>query len=212
MTSYQELKLNSRNKYDDKLPQSSSRMLLQNLAEDTRKEEEKKQKAKNKEKDVFIIEKEFLALDECTSMNLVPVSINQKCYICKYCTASRHNYICKFCYDKCHQKCRDAAKVEPKEEEFRGEREFACFCGYKLKHQPEESLKRELKMCDLLVLDKSLEIGLFYCQDHQLPICCVCSVECHKNCRIRKEKDNNPNEEHQCSCMNEKHTTYNELA
>ena len=39
----------------------------------------------------------------------------------------------------------------------KGEKEFACYCGNKLKHKPEESQKRELKICDLLVLDKSLK-------------------------------------------------------
>ena len=216
MSSTQELKLMSRNKFDDRMPQSSSRMLLSNDGKETNKKEEKKKKTRDKnikeENNIFIIEEDYLALDECTAMYLGPVSINQKCFICRYCSARRHNYICKFCYDNCHKKCRDIAKVEPYLEECKGEKEFACFCGNKLKHRPGEAHKSEIKKCDLIILDKSLEVGLFYCEDHQLSICCVCSVECHKKCKIRKEKCNKSEEEYQCSCMNERHTTYNELA
>ena len=37
-------------------------------------------------------------------------------------------------------------------------------------------------------------------------------VECHKNCNVRKYKDNYSQNEHQCLYINENHTTYNELA
>ena len=40
----------------------------------------------------------------------------------------------------------------------------------------------------------------------------MCSVECHKKCNVRKYKDDNSQNEHQCLCINENHTTYNELA
>ena len=201
---------------DDKERQSSSRMLSSKGLDDIQKGNDKKLTNKNKiidkEDTKFIIEEEYLTLDECTAMTLGPVCINQQCYICQYCNPKKESYICKFCYNKCHQKCRNIAKVEPKQEEYKGEKEFACYCGNKLKHKPEESHKRELKTCDLLVLDSTLEIGLFFCENHQLSICCVCSVECHKKCKIRKSKDNNQQEEHVCQCINENHTTYNELA
>ena len=201
---------------DDKEPPSSSRMLSSKELDESQKNDEKKLTIKNKinkeEEPKFIIEEDYLTLDECTAMTLGPVTINQKCYICQYCNPKKEYYICKFCYNKCHQKCRNIVKAEPKQEEYKGEKEFACYCGNKLKHKPEESQKRELKICDLLVLDKSLEVGLFFCENHQLSICCVCSVECHKKCKIRKTKNNNPQEDHQCLCINENHTTYNELA
>ena len=213
MTSNQDLISNGNFNIEAK---STSRMLLPRKDEDTQREDEDKKEIKIKEtsgdNNIFIIEEDYLKIEECTALTLGPVSINQKAFVCLYCSAKKDNYICKFCYYNCHQKCRDIAKAQQKQEEFKGEKEFACYCGNKLKHKMEELHKRELKSCDLLVLDKSLEIGLFYCENHQLSICCVCSVECHKKCKIRKYKDNNEQVEHQCLCRNENHTSYNELA
>ena len=200
---------------DDKERQSSSRMLSSKGLDDIQKGNDKKLTNKNKiidkEDTKFIIEEEYLTLDECTAMTLGPVSINQQCYICQYCNPKKESYICKFCYNKCHQKCRNIAKVEPKQEEYKGEKEFACYCGNKLKHKPEESHKRELKTCDLLVLDSTLEIGLFFCENHQINICCVCSVECHKKCKIKKYRANE-DDKRDCLCDGENHTNYNEIA
>ena len=200
------------NNDDDKDPASSSRMISSKDTESQKKNEDKKLKKNNEENDKFIIEEEYLPLDQCTAMTLGPIKLFQKCYICPFCNPKKDHYICKFCYNKCHQKCRDIGKAEPKQEDFKGEKEFACFCANKLKHKPEEPQKREQKICDLIVLDKSLEVGLFYCETHRLSICCVCSIECHKRCNVRKYKDGNPQEDHYCLCMNENHTTYNEIA
>ena len=158
-----ELITTENNNDEEKEPESSSRMIsTRELAEYQKNAEDKKQKKneKNEEEDKFIIEEEYLTLDECTAMTLGPETI--------------------------FQKCRSIAKTDPKLEEFKWEKEFACFCGNKLKHRPELPQKREQKICDLIVLDQSLEVGLFFCETHQLSICCVCSVECHKRCQIRK--------------------------
>ena len=211
-----ELITTENNNDEEKEPESSSRMISsKELDESKKKAEDKKQKKniKNEEEyNKFIIEEEYLTLEECTAMTLGPEKIFQKCFVCPFCNRKKDHYLCKFCYYKCHQKCRTISKADPKQEDFKGEKEFACFCGNKLKHRPELPQKREQKICDLIVLDQSLEIGLFFCETHQLSICCVCSVECHRRCQVRKYKENNAKGEHQCLCMNENHTTYNEIA
>ena len=151
--------------------------------------------------------------NECTAKNLGPEHIFQKCYVCSICTPKKNYYICKYCYYHCHKKCRNIAKREPREEEFKGEKDIACYCGNKLKHEPEEPQITEQKACDLIALDISLEAGSYYCKTHQLSICCVCYVECHgEHCDVIKYKSTNLNRPQQCMCKNENHTTYNEIA
>ena len=178
---------------------------------DNEDKEKKEIKTKEPEDYKFIIEEEYLTLDECTAMTLGPETIYQKCFICPFCSSKKFHYICKFCYYKCHQKCRSISKTEQKQEDYKGEKDFVCYCGYKLKHKPELPQKQELKLCDLIILDISLNVGQFFCETHQLSICCVCSVECHKRCNVRKYKDNNTKNYNHCMCINEKHTSYNEI-
>ena len=210
-----ELITTEHNNEEEKEPESSSRMISSKENDDSQKnidKKEKKEKKAKKEEEKFIIEEEYLSLDECTAMNLGPEKINQKCFVCQFCNPKKEHYICKFCYYKCHEKCRKISQMDPKQEDYKGEKEFACHCGNKLKHKPEMPQKKELKICDLIALDNNLEVGLFFCETHKLSICCVCSVECHKKCNVRKYKDNNSQNDHQCLCINENHTTYNELA
>ena len=217
--SNQQLTTNEQKVDDYREPESSSRMLnskelnesSQNKGIKIAEEEENKDNNNNNNINKFNIE-DYLPLDECTAMNLGPERIYQKCFICRICSPKNDHYICKFCYFKCHQKCRNILKIEQKQEDFKGDKNFACYCGNKLKHKPEDPQKQELKTCDLIVLDRSLEVGLFFCETHKLSICCVCSVECHKKCKVRKYKENNPQNESQCLCKNENHTTYNEIA
>ena len=89
--------------------------------------------------------------------------------------------------------------------------EFSCYCGIRLKHRPDKPAKKELIACTMIQLDEALGVDVFYCENHQKTICCVCSVYCHKGCQItkRKEKDD---EIVNCMCEGEKHTSYNEIA
>ena len=132
MTSNQDLISNGNFNIEAK---STSRMLLPRKDEDTQREDEDKKEIKIKEtsgdNNIFIIEEDYLKIEECTALTLGPVSINQKAFVCLYCSAKKDNYICKFCYYNCHQKCRDIAKAQQKQEEFKGEKEFACYCGNK---------------------------------------------------------------------------------
>ena len=55
---------------------------------------------------------------------------------------------------------------------------------------------------------------MFFCENHQISICCVCSVECHKKCKIKKYSANNNIDQNkrECLCDGENHTNYNEIA
>ena len=97
----------------------------------------------NKIENSFIIEDEYLDLDECTAIDLGPEHIYQKCYICPICSPKKNYYICKFCYNVCHEKCRNISQTEKKLDDYKGLKDFACHCGNKLKHKPEEPQKRE---------------------------------------------------------------------
>ena len=199
-------------------PESSSRerIIEQELNKDKTKEKEKDKNniENNKEQlDKFIIESSYLKLQECTAMTLGQIKIYQKCFICPICDPKKSNYICKFCYNKCHQKCRDFTKIPKKEEDYKGKKNFACYCGFNLKHEINEIKKIEKRICDLIVLDESLKVGMFYCENHQINICCVCSIECHKKCTIKKYSANNSDKnKRECLCDGENHTTYNEIA
>ena len=203
----------------DNIPESSSREIIKNpehnqeiKSDNKDKEKEKEKASENKEK--FIIESNYLKLVECTAMVLGTEKIYQNCFVCPICNPKKNNFLCKFCYNKCHQKCRDITKIKKKEEDYKGKKNFACYCGIKLKHEILEIKKKEKRNCDLIVLDQSLKVGTFFCETHQISICCVCSVECHKKCIIKKHKQKigNNNNNRECECDGENHTTYNEIA
>ena len=114
---------------DDKEPESSSRMISSPKdIDESQKINEAKREKKLHKKDLedykFVIEDEYLSLDECTAMTLGPEAIYQKCFICPFCNPKKDHYFCKFCFYKCHQKCRTIAQAEPKQEDFKGEKHF----------------------------------------------------------------------------------------
>ena len=157
------------NNLNNQEPESSSRERLKE--EEPNKETNKEltnEKIKDKEKDIkekekFVIESSYLKLEECTAMTLGNEKIYQKCFICPICNPKKNLYICKFCYNKCHQKCRDISGIQKKEEDYRGKKNFACYCGLKLKHEIKDVKKKEKKICDLIILDQSLKVGMFFC-------------------------------------------------
>ena len=134
------------NNEEEKEPESSSRMISSRELADSQNNQENKKDKKNKklikEESKFIIEEEYLPLDECTALTLGPEKIIQKCFACQLCDNKKDHFICKFCYYKCHEKCRKISKVDPKQEDFKGEKEFACYCGNKLKHKIEMPQKK----------------------------------------------------------------------
>ena len=87
-----ELITTENNNDEEKEPESSSRMISsRELAESQKNAEDKKQKKneKNEEENKFIIEEEYLKLDECTAITLGPEKIFQKCFVCPFCNRKK---------------------------------------------------------------------------------------------------------------------------
>ena len=166
-------------------------------------------------KDTFDIDEDFLNKDGCTAITLGLEPMPQRCYVCSICDVKKEHYICNYCYLKCHEKCRLLeGKESPKSKEennYMGDKEFACYCGNILKHKVLKIPKISLIPCSMIQLDETLGINVFYCATHQKTLCCICSVECHKKCKIIKYNEK-ANEIINCQCNSEKHTIYNEVA
>ncbi len=166
-------------------------------------------------KDTFDIDEDFLNKDGCTAVTLGLEPMLQRCYVCTICDIKKEHFMCNYCYLRCHEKCRTLeGKDSPKsleENNFMGEKEFACYCGNILKHKIMKIPKVLLMPCSMIQLDEALDVGLFYCNTHKKIICCVCSVECHKKCKVVKYKEND-GDIALCQCQTEKHSVYNEVA
>ena len=141
---------------------------------------------------------EYFQKESCTLFFIGAISVFQKCYTCPICNPQEDKYICEFCYFNCHQICRelkkqkldivDKEKTCIEEKDYKGLKEFFCFCGREYKHKPPNSFINEYGPCDLIKLDKALKLDNFYCEDHKILICCVCSTKCHNKCKITKTK------------------------
>ena len=83
-------------------------------------------------KDTFDIDEDFLNKDGCTAITLGLEPMPQRCYVCSICDVKKEHYICNYCYLKCHEKCRLLeGKESPKSKEennYMGDKEFACYC------------------------------------------------------------------------------------
>ena len=90
-------------------------------------------------KDTFDIDEDFLNKDGCTAVTLGLEPMPQRCYVCSICDVKNEHYICNYCYLRCHEKCRLLEGVDsPKSKEennYLGDKEFACYCGNILKHK-----------------------------------------------------------------------------
>jgi hypothetical protein len=171
----------------------------------------------NKEtiKDTFDIDEDFLNKNLCTAVTLGLEPMPQRCYICPICDIKKEHFMCNYCYLFCHEKCRLAeGKDSPKSKEennFLGEKEFACYCGNILKHKIFKIHKVLLIPCSMVQLDEALGVKMFYCEVHQITICCVCAVKCHEKCHPI-EYNERANEITICKCNTEYHSIYNEIA
>ena len=199
-----------------------------NLSFDSEDEDKKKKRINKDNINLSFAIDEYLKNDNCTSFNLGPLAIPQQCYICSICNQQNQTedikYICKYCYDNCHQVCREIkrkrlenvnSKINFEQKDYIGIEEFYCLCGCEYKHKPPDFIIYDFGPCDLLKLDKALNLENFFCETHQIQVCCVCSVQCHNNCIITKTKkaiNQNKRKPDRCSCKNECHTSYNEVA
>ena len=187
-------------------------------------DDDKKNKKITKSNISFSIQ-DYIKRGNCTSFNLGTLAMPQHCYTCSICNQAEDKYICQYCYKNCHQICRDKKKekleailhkISAEEKDYKGIKEFYCLCGNEYKHNPPTPVINEFGPCDLIKLDMALKLENFFCQTHQIQICCVCSVQCHNKCQITKTKKLNVNVSKRrpeiCLCRNECHTSYNEVA
>ena len=82
-------------------------------------------------------------------------------------------------------------KISIGQNDYKGIKEFYCLCGNEYKHDPPNPIINEFGPCDLIKLDKALKLENFFCENHNIQICCVCSVQCHNRCKVRKTKKEN---------------------
>jgi len=202
--------LKSESNSGKKLSKKSSTKLGKSLITDPLNFEEKSSKS-------FKINEEYFKKKECTSLTLGPEKIIQECYICPHCSMNKTNYICKYCYENCHMNCKKTEELiilknNNKNNDYLNQKEFSCYCGIKLKHKPNNKIRNDIIVCNLLQLDIALQIDNFYCVNHEINICCICSISCHKNCQVTKiKKEENENKIINCLCESDYHTSFNEL-
>ena len=192
------------------------------------KKADKEKEKKNQEK--FKFEIDFLTKKKCTILYFGSNPISQKCFKCSDCIRKKTLNICQFCYEHCHSVCRVSNIIkaqnlesgqniinEPQDTNIQNYTisEFACECGLKLKHKPPKKPAINIVPCNMMRLDTLLEVPKFHCQTHDISICCICSVLCHKNCQVSTGKDVKDNRNNRvnrrCLCQTKQHTGYSEL-
>ena len=200
---------------------SNANEILNNLKKAEKEKEKKKQ-------EIFRFETDFLNKKKCTVFYFGSNPLSQKCYKCSECIRKKTLNLCQFCYEHCHSVCRTSniINVQNKESEQKMNEEkkeqnqkfifseFSCECGLKLKHKPPKKPAINVVPCNMMRLDQVLEVPKFHCLTHDISICCICSVLCHKNCKIMNGKDVRDNKHkanRRCLCQTKQHTGYSEL-
>ena len=158
---------------------------------------------------------DFISKESCTSYYFGDEPIEQKAFFCSICDVKKKNIICNYCYNKCHQKCRKTLKEIPKSlanTEYLNIQTFSCYCSSSLKHIIDAKKKKELISCTMLELDTMLGIMPYHCYHHNITVCCICAVVCHKECFVKQLKKANINGPLSCQCKSDFHSNFNELA
>ena len=156
---------------------------------------------------------QYIKKEECTTYYFGKVPIEQKGYMCSVCDKKKKNLICRFCHQFCHQNCRGSLVEDPeiiiKREKF-GFQKFACHCGVSLKHTINLNITSNKSNCSMMQLDQELDINPYHCISHDVIICCICAVVCHKECTVVPESENIVGQ--LCDCISDFHSYYNEMA
>ena len=156
---------------------------------------------------------DFLSKNECSSFFFGKEQIDQKCYICTKCDKKGKQFICDYCYKNCHKNCRNSSKENLEYlmgKEFLNIKRFSCYCGVIKKHTFEKLEKIKNASCTMMNLDQVLKISPYQCNSHNLIVCCICAVVCHKKCQI--EKIEVADDELECECISDYHSNFNEMA
>ena len=156
---------------------------------------------------------EFLSKNGCTSFYFGNIPIEQKGYICSVCDKKKKNLICRFCHTFCHNNCRGMLLQDPEivsKKEKMGFQKFSCHCGVNLKHTFDLNILSNKSNCNMMQLDQELEIRPYHCISHDVIVCCICAVVCHKDCTIVLEMEINAIS--YCNCISDYHSRFNEMA
>ena len=152
---------------------------------------------------------DFASNNSCTAFYFGEEPVEQKAYICTVCDNKKKYYMCNYCYKLCHQKCRKNRQKSSIKEYFNFQK-FSCYCSTSLKHIIEAKKRKEIIPCTMMELDNILGIFPYHCYQHNVTVCCICAVSCHKECTVNIE--NNINEAISCKCKSDHHSNFNELA
>ena len=159
---------------------------------------------------------DLMSKKQCTSFYFGEEPIEQKAFICTVCDNKKKNYMCNYCHAVCHKKCRNTLKEIPKslaKREFLNIQRFACYCGVFLKHSFDVKEQKDLIACTMMELDNILGIPPYHCYHHNVTVCCICAVVCHKECTVKIENNYNLNNTAlTCQCKSDFHSNFNELA
>ena len=156
---------------------------------------------------------QLISVNLCTSYYLGDECYRQKAFFCSICDPKQKYYICNYCHKFCHKKCRNTLKEIPKsleEYEYLKFQNFTCHCGTYLKHTFDVRDKKEIFLCNMMELDNILGISPYHCNNHNVTVCCICRIVCHKECTDIIEQNYNPN--YSCQCESDYHSNFNEFA
>ena len=64
--------------------------------------------------------------------------------------------------------------------------------------------------CSMMQLDQELDIAPYHCISHDVIICCICAVVCHKECTVVPELEVISGQI--CNCISDFHSNFNEMA
>ena len=156
---------------------------------------------------------DFFSKDNCTAYYFGKLPIEQKGYVCSVCDKKKKNMICRYCHSFCHDKCRGTLiqnqELVAKREKL-GFQKFACHCGVTLKHTFDLNIESYKNKCNMMKLDQELDIPPYHCISHDVIVCCICAVVCHKDCTIVPEIEINSAQ--CCNCISDFHSNFNEMA
>ena len=155
---------------------------------------------------------DYIYKKECTSYDFGNIPLEQKGYICSVCDKKKKNLMCRFCHKNCHKNCRETLIEEPEKVEKKekyGFQKFACHCGVSLKHTIKVNEKKYVSNCNMMQLDQELEVTPYHCISHDVIICCICAVVCHKDCTVISESEIIIGQ--QCNCISDFHSNFNEM-
>ena len=182
--------------------------------------------SKSSSKDIFdeynLLEKEsamkfnileYIYKKECTSYSFGKIPIEQKAYFCSVCDKKHKNIICRYCHKFCHKKCRENLIEEQKSVEKKeklGLIKFYCHCGVIKKHSVDKNIISNKNKCGMMQLDQELGMNPYTCVTHDVVVCCICAVVCHKDCTISQEIQ--VEDVNSCNCVSDFHSKLNEMA